>query len=402
MSEQQQFSTFLYGMAQYLIAHDDFTILPQDASEGQGTPQVLLARQQFQSLQYVRLLPADGLTVERIQAIMEHDAKSFGERQRSQNVYSVTFFIFSQWRSDENMREIARTTQYLGYLKSIGAAAVAVDLSRGVLGEWPDGKAVRGITVEPLRELIANYPNRKYPDELLWRTSEQWEDQLVELSERRQERILSPLNEGKKTIFTIGILALTVLIFLIGRLDTSEQFLYNGLMVPELIRNGELFRLLTPVFFHYDVSHIFFNMWSLWVLGRYVERIYGGTRFLIVYVLAGVAGCMLSFAFNDNPSLGASGAIFGLMGALLAFGRTDRKAFSMSIGSSVYYLLALNLVIGFIIPRIDYWGHLGGLAGGFLIGMVVGMPGYEAKQRWLYGAGYLAFAALTLLIGWNA
>jgi rhomboid protease GluP len=389
-------------MAQSLIAHDDFTILPQDLSDGQGVSQVLLARQQFQSLQYVRLLPADGLTVERIQAIMKHEAENFGERQRSQNVYSVTFFIFSQWRSDENMREIARTTQYLGFLKSIGAAAVAVDLSRGVLGEWPEGKALKGISVEPLRELVANYPNRNYPDELLWRSPQQWEDQLVELSERRQERILSPLNEGKKTTFTVGLLALTVLIFLIARLDTSQMFLSYGLMVAELIRNGELYRLVTPVFYHYDVSHIFFNMWSLWVLGRYVERIFGGARFLIVYVLSGIAGCLLSFAFNDHPSLGASGAIFGLMGALLAFGRTDRKAFSMSIGSSVYYLLALNLVMGFLIPRIDYWGHLGGLAGGFLIGMWVGMPGYDSKQRWLYGAGYVAFAAATFTLGWKA
>nr|WP_236588110.1 rhomboid family intramembrane serine protease [Tumebacillus amylolyticus] len=173
-------------------------------------------------------------------------------------------------------------------------------------------------------------------------------------------------------------------------------------MVPELIREGELFRLLTPVFFHYEVSHIFFNMWSLWVLGKYAERIYGAGRYLVVYVLAGIAGCLLSFAFNDNPSLGASGAIFGLMGALLAFGRHDRKAFSMTIGSSVYYMLAINLVMSFTIPRIDYWGHLGGLAGGFLIGMMVGVPGYRSKPNRLWGLGFVAYAILTYVIGLQA
>jgi rhomboid protease GluP len=402
VSEQQRVSTFLYGMAQSLIAHDDFTILPQEHHEGQGVAPVLLARRQFNSLIYIRLLPADGLSVEQIQAIVKSDAENFGDRQRSQNVYSLTMFIFSQWRSDENMREIARATHYLGYLKSIGAAAVAIDLSRGVLGEWPTGPAVKGITVEPIRELVANYPNGNYPDELLWRTKHQWEAQLVELSNRRQERVESVMNMGGKTWVTYGLLALTVLIFLIARMDSSQLFLSKGLMVPELIRQGDLFRLLTPVFFHYEVSHIFFNMWSLWVLGKYAERIYGAGRYLVVYVLAGIAGCLLSFAFNDNPSLGASGAIFGLMGALLAFGRHDRKAFSMTIGSSVYYMLAINLVMSFTIPRIDYWGHLGGLAGGFLIGMMVGVPGYRSKPNWLWGLGFVVYAILTYTIGMQA
>lgn len=402
MSEQQRIKTFLYGMAQSLLAHDDFSILPQDVGDEQGVTPLVLVRQQFQSLQYVRLYPADGMTVEVIREIMRRDAESFGERQRSQNVYSITFFIFSHWRSDENMREIAATTQYLGYLKTIGAAALAIDLSRGVLGDVPSGPAMKDITVEPLRELVHNFPNGNYPEELLWRSKSDWEQQLVELSNRRQERIRAPIQSSTRTWCTYGFMILTVLIFLIVRADSSQVFLYNGLMVPELIRSGEYFRLLTPVFFHYDVSHIFFNMWGLLVLGRYAERIFGGWRFSVVYVLAGIAGCLLSFAFNDHPSLGASGAIFGLMGALLAFGRLDRKAFSMSIGTSVYYMLALNLLIGFFVPNIDYWGHLGGLAGGFLIGMFVNVPGYRAKPLWLYGGAYLALAVLLLTIGFQA
>ena len=214
--------------------------------------------------------------------------------------------------------------------------------------------------------MAARYPEESYPDEVLTRSREEWRHHLVELSQRKQERITAVLRPKQKTPITMSLLILTVLIWMVV-LQYPDWMLYGGLLIPEMIRSGEIWRLLTPVFLHYEFMHIAFNMVSLYFFGQMVERIYGGSRYLLIYLLAGIGGSLLSFAFNDTASLGASGAVFGLFGALLAFGRLDRKAFAMSIGPTVYAMVAINLVIGFLSPQVNNWGHVGGLIGGFLI-----------------------------------
>jgi rhomboid protease GluP len=144
-----------------------------------------------------------------------------------------------------------------------------------------------------------------------------------------------------------------------------------GVKENNLIMAGQFWRLITPIFLHSVTNplHIGFNMYALYAIGPTLERFYGRWRYLILFMVSGFAGNVMSFMFTQSPSLGASTAIFGLLGAegvLIyqnrdVFGSIARRALSQ-----VVIIAAVNLVIGVTIPGIDIWGHIGGLIGGTL------------------------------------
>ena len=116
-------------------------------------------------------------------------------------------------------------------------------------------------------------------------------------------------------------------------------------------------------------------MYSLFILGPILERFYGRTRFLLLYFLAGISGNIASFYFTSSPSIGASTAIFGLAAAQVVFVYRNRIIFgnqTRSILTNLFVVIAINLVFGFAVPGIDYFGHFGGLVGGFAFAWFAG------------------------------
>ncbi len=152
-----------------------------------------------------------------------------------------------------------------------------------------------------------------------------------------------------------------------------------GAKVNPLIAQGEIWRLFTAIFLHSGVMHLLFNLYALYVLGPLLEGYIGHIRFLTVFLVAGLYGSLLSYALSAPISVGASGAIFGLLGAITVFFLKYRMNFGgqgRAILQNMLVVLALNLVIGFSSGFIDNWGHIGGLIGGALV-MVGIMPRYE-------------------------
>ena len=171
------------------------------------------------------------------------------------------------------------------------------------------------------------------------------------------------------------LMGLTGLIF---RLNQSSQLLLFGAKVNQLIVKGQYWRLFTAMFLHIGITHLFFNSYALYIYGPVVEQLFGKVKFLLIYIIAGLMGSLLSYMFSLNPSAGASGAIFGLMGSLLYFRKIHRNIFDRAVGSRLIMILAINLLYGFIQPGIDNWGHIGGLLGGFLVANGTGL--YRSKQ----------------------
>jgi rhomboid protease GluP len=177
---------------------------------------------------------------------------------------------------------------------------------------------------------------------------------------------------------TYGLIGITVTVFLLQWLSKltygQDLVLILGAKVNQAIAAGELWRLLTPVFVHAGLWHLFVNMYSLFALGPAVERFFGSPRTLAFYLLSGVSGVTLSLAFSPYPSVGASGAIFGLLGALATFlfhhraifGRTGWMQFRQ-----IVVVALLNLGLG-LMPGIDNWGHLGGLLAGISLTWFLG------------------------------
>jgi rhomboid protease GluP len=150
---------------------------------------------------------------------------------------------------------------------------------------------------------------------------------------------------------------------------TSDLVALFGDKVNDLIRAGQLWRLITPVFLHGSILHIAFNMYALWIFGRGIETRYGHGRFLLLYFLSGFAGNVMSFLLTVNPSLGASTAIFGLISAEGVFIIQNRKLLGPRVNRSLanlLYIAGVNLLIGFTTTSVDNWGHIGGLLGGLI------------------------------------
>jgi rhomboid protease GluP len=169
-----------------------------------------------------------------------------------------------------------------------------------------------------------------------------------------------------------------------------------------LIIHGQLWRLVTPMFLHGSLLHIGFNMYALLIIGPGLEQHYGHLKFLLLYIVAGMAGNLASFWMSPAPSYGASTAIFGLVAAEAVFVYQNRILFggrTRSILTNLFIIVAVNLTLG-LMPGIDNWGHLGGLMGGLafswlggplyhLIGMRPDLQlvnGRSSNQTWLVGA----------------
>lgn len=195
------------------------------------------------------------------------------------------------------------------------------------------------------------------------------------LHESRNE-VKNILSYGKPFL-TYVLLALNVLMFFIVELNggsTTENLIAFGAKYNPAIIAGEWWRIISSMFLHVGFLHLFMNMLALYYLGIAVERIYGSFRFLLIYLFAGIGGGLASFAFTANVAAGASGAIFGLFGALLFFGIVHKRIFLQTIGINLFVIVGINLVFGFVVPQIDNGAHVGGLIAGFLVSVALHLP----------------------------
>jgi membrane associated rhomboid family serine protease len=230
----------------------------------------------------------------------------------------------------------------------------------------------------------------------------------------------------RPSTFTFVFLAVNVFIFLLmsfaapGGSENHEVLRVYGAKYNSLINErGEWWRFITPVFLHIGWIHLLVNMYSLFILGPYVEKLYGSARFVFFWIATGVAGVVASylasssgvrggvlarflFRGGDGPSAGASGALFGLIGVLFVFGIKFRhelpEGFKRAFGTGMIPTILINLFIGYTIPYIDNAAHLGGFVAGALLALFVGYkrPGQRASVAVLWHV--LQFVSLALVV----
>lgn len=193
-------------------------------------------------------------------------------------------------------------------------------------------------------------------------------------------------------IATYSLIGLTVFIYilqilsgvLLGDTDYGMDIVtLLGARISEAIDAGQLWRLITPVFLHGSLTHIFFNMYALLSIGTLLERHFGHGRFLLLYFLGAFSGNVFSYLFTQGYSVGASTAVFGLIAAETIFFYQNRELFgsyARNAISNAVFIIVINLFIG-LAPMIDNWGHIGGLLGGAIFAwfagpkwMMIGLP----------------------------
>ena len=183
-------------------------------------------------------------------------------------------------------------------------------------------------------------------------------------------------NLGWRPAVTWALLTVNGLVWLVttveGGSENPDVMLKFGAMFGPLVANGEYWRLFTSVFLHVGIMHLVFNGLGLLIFGQMAERIFGRVRFVIIYVLAGLFGGVASYLLNPiSIGAGASGAIFGVLGALASFfvarrhemGELGRQYLTM-----IAVLAGFNLFYGLATPGVDNWAHIGGFVGGFAVG----------------------------------
>ena len=172
------------------------------------------------------------------------------------------------------------------------------------------------------------------------------------------------------------------------------------------IASGQYWRLVTAMFLHAGLLHIAFNAYALWIFGTVVEQELGRLRFLLIYFVTGIAASAASFAFAPSPftvSVGASGAIFGIFGAFVAYNyRRRQMAIAAARLRSAISIVVINLIITFAIPEIDWRAHVGGFIAGLFAGFAAEGVGTEASRRTILVAGFVGLLVVAFgLVAWH-
>jgi rhomboid protease GluP len=184
---------------------------------------------------------------------------------------------------------------------------------------------------------------------------------------------------------TILILIINVALFIADRLSPESGIGQAGQSVPAALMNGQWWRLVTAGFLHGSVLHILMNSWVLFDLGAEVEAFYGTSRLIVFYFVSTVTGFAASSHIGGGHfSVGSSAGIFGLIGAMLAFGFTDRSSLGMQVKSLYTRWVVYGLLMSIFGPafglNVDFWAHVGGFAGGFIAGWLASTP--RARLMW--------------------
>jgi len=188
----------------------------------------------------------------------------------------------------------------------------------------------------------------------------------------------------------------------VGLVQQPREVLSSGALIPALVAEGQAWRLVTSAFLHSGFVHLALNMLSLYFLGSFAEVTFGRSRFLALYLISGIAGGLayLYFGSFSAPAVGASGAIFGLLGGVFGFA-IRRGTFSMRnpIISQLLLLTAVNLFLGATIPGVSNTAHIGGLLGGLVFGYLMAPTVYSQKKLVAATPILLAFGLEAVLLG---
>lgn len=191
----------------------------------------------------------------------------------------------------------------------------------------------------------------------------------------------------KKTPYiTYGLIIINALIFFVSKLLGSYDNIVNTYcLYGPFVRLGDYYRLITCGFIHGDIFHLLFNCYSLYVIGSQIESFMGKGKYIVIYFFSMFMGSLMSMLFSNYASIGASGAIFGLLGSILYFGYHYRVYLGATLKNQIIPVIVLNLLYGACVTGIDNFAHIGGLIGGVLITTSLGVKYKSTKSNIING-----------------
>ncbi len=371
---------YIWRTAHALVKHHSFFIVNND--EGVLT----LRRSEGFSTTFLWLIPADPLNDKRIKREMDDTLtwmSAYRRKTPSVLFRSIHLFIYSRQVQEQEGKRIAQlgTQSLIGRYRS---SAWVVDLTTGTVFTpallLRSIRALKNMLSTSVRDMQQETLQRHMQDANIYQQIASWQQDIENAQRHTQQQYQKRIRYAKGAPFTFTLAGLNVVVWVLmtiaGGSTHPDVLLQFGAKENTLIASGEYWRFITPMFLHIGGLHLWFNSTALLALGGHVERIFGSARFILIYFISGIFGTYASFLFTPAISAGASGAIFGLFGAILFFATKNPTIFGHTMGPGLITGLGINLILGFIIPGIDNYAHLGGLIGGFIIAFLIGLPKY--------------------------
>ena len=322
-------------------------------------------------------------------------------------------YNFDMFKMQHIIKQIKRKTLSL----KMNALNICLDMSDRV--KLSDSGNIETINVSSLNEIKKNpalqeiFPNLQ--NELI--EANDGLDLIINVTNdinektEKENKLFAKVFSPKKIIFTKLIILACVVMYIILGINNGNFLTFSATSLAIfggnnllLVQNGEVWRILTSAFLHVGLIHLVVNMYSLAIIGTQVETFIGKWKFLFIYFISAIGGNLLSLVFSQANvvSVGASGALFGLMGALLYFGYHYRLYLSEAIRNQIIPIILINLLIGFIVPGIDNVAHIGGLIGGYLASMTFGIENKSEKRDmingWIVLILYIAFLSCVVFL----
>lgn len=227
----------------------------------------------------------------------------------------------------------------------------------------------------------------------------------VNIKTQKKNKVYEDIFKPKTPIITNIIILTCILYFVLMLFNTkgnlsAANLLKYGANYQAYIQAGEWYRLFSCIFIHASILHLLLNMYALKIIGSQIESFLGKIRFVIVFIISGLIGSLFSAILTKSVSVGASGAIFGILGSLIYFSYHYRLLLGSSLKYEILPVVIFNLGIGLFIPGVDIWAHIGGLVGGIFATMAVGVPGKINKRSIINGTicTFLLIAFLSYLL----
>ena len=215
----------------------------------------------------------------------------------------------------------------------------------------------------------------------------------------KKNKVYEDIFKPKPIIVTKILMAICIIYFAFILINTKGELTASNLLkyganYKGYVQAGEWYRLFTSIFIHASFIHILFNMYALKIFGFQLESYLGKVKFLVVFIVSGLVGSLASAVMSNAVSVGASGAIFGLLGSYIYFAYNYRLILGNSLKTDIIPVVLINLLIGVLVPGIDIFAHLGGLVAGLFATMAIGVPGKKNTTANINGT-----ICLFLLVG---
>ena len=309
----------------------------------------------------------------------------------SNHIHNDEQYDFDVFKTKRIVKKIKNKTFSL----NMNVFSFFLDMGDSVTVDLNQENVLNGIKITDEKDIVVNdlveknFPDLKNNMEYTEKGFELFMKITSDINKHNQEdnKQIEKVFSKKVPYVTYLIIAICIICYIVPILmGIYDKVIATYSVYGPDIRKGEYFRLLTGGFLHGGILHLFFNCYTLYIIGSQVESYLGKTKYSMIYFMSLLIASLTSMTFGgETMSIGASGAIFGIMGALIYFGYHYRVFLGNIVKTQIIPLVLLNLSLGFILTGVDNFAHIGGLIGGVLSTMALGIDNKSTKSEMING-----------------